>query len=412
MAQLQDIKQLDKANVRLSKQMYQTKLLEMDKQLASSIQTQVVETSRALELLKLSYDDIIAIDANFKQIDDKCIKCKKYLSQFDQIKKLSLARNNLHITTKIGKLFREVPNKAKHLLNLLNDNPDKYLFYVYKNLRKLVRLRDETLNKGLKYMNAGRDDVDEGHKEEEMKQHFKLIDAVILNLEKQVRMNVCDALYLAVKQPQTLVETLKICESEDRSNKKKNKILCYSISDWNKWREQELNEEDTEFDDYPLPNRSAMDSMCDKVKSEILSSIVSLTEHLQMEKEKGIKDFLNAIDENMKDLDYVNENMRKTFPPHYFIVKYYVQTYYKFLQPLILAQLDEGNVPTQERLFVVSWIAKFKQKINSLESDMAKYGDKSTKYNDMIDNLRYFLHSSIRSTRKKNEYKVIKRRHC
>merc|ERR1712228_631230 len=206
------IKQLDKANVRLSKQMYQSKLLEMDKQLASSIRTQVVETSRALELLKLSYGDIIAIDANFKQIDDKCLKCKTYLSQFDQIKKLSLARNNLHITTKIGKLFREVPNKAKHLLNLLNDNPDKYLYYVYKNLRKLVKLRDETLNKGLKYMNDGRDDVDDSHKEEEMKQHFKLIDAVILNLEKQVRMNVCDALYLAVKQPRPSPE--RDCSTE------------------------------------------------------------------------------------------------------------------------------------------------------------------------------------------------------
>ena len=379
--------QLDKNNVRLSKAMYESKLLDMDKQLASSIQTQVVETSRALELLKLSYNDIKGIHKNFQQIDDKCLKCKKYLKQFDQIKKLSLARNNLHITTKIGKLFSEVPKKAKQLLNLLEDNPDKYLYYVYKNLRKLVKLRDETLNKGLIYM----DDNNDNNKEEQMKNHFKLIDRVILNLEKQVRMNICDALYLAVKQPETLVETLKICESEDRTNKK-NKILCYSINDWSKWRDKEqieqedMNEEldgipdtapDIEQDDdeeviAPKPNN---DTMCDKVKSEILSSIIGLTEHLQAEKEKNIKEFLKAIDENMKDLDYVNEYLRLTFPPSYEIVKYYISTYYKFLQPLILAQLDADNVPTQERLFVVSWIAKFKMSINNLEKDMNKYGD-------------------------------------
>eukprot|EP01084_Bolivina_argentea_P208157 355009_1 len=296
----QDIKQLDKANVRLSKQMYQSKLLEMDKQLASSIQTQVVETSRALELLKLSYDDIVSIDKNFKQINDKCLKCKNYLSQFDQIKKLSLARNNLHITTKIGKLFREVPNKANHLSKLLNSNPDKYLYYVYKNLRKLVRLRDETLNKGLKYMS------DNTYGEEQMKNHFKSIDSVILNLEKQCRMNISDCLYLAVKQPQTLVETLKIAESEDRTKNIKNKILCYSINDWDKWRELELkeeeeDEEEEEEEEEEVKLKEAKDSMKNKIKLEILSSIVSLTEHLQSEKEKGIKDFLTAIDENMKD---------------------------------------------------------------------------------------------------------------
>eukprot|EP01084_Bolivina_argentea_P033406 61786_1 len=61
----------------------------------------------------------------------------------------------------------------------------------------------------------------------------------------------------------------------------------------------------------------------------------------------GIKEFLSSIDSNIKDLDYVNENVRVTFPAHYDIVKYYVETYYKFLQPLILAQLDASNVPTQ-----------------------------------------------------------------
>ena len=40
--------------------------------------------------------------------------------------------------------------------------------------------------------------------------------------------HICDALYLAVKQPETLVETMKICESEDRS--KKSKILRYSVN--------------------------------------------------------------------------------------------------------------------------------------------------------------------------------------
>jgi len=413
-----ETKELDKANVRLSKQMYESKILDMDKQLASSIQTQVVETSRALELLKLSYADIVSIDANFQRIDNKCAQCKSYLSQFDQIKKLSLARNNLHITTKIGKLFREVPKKAKQLLNLLNANPDRYLFYVYKNLRKLVKLRDETLSKGVEYMGDG--DADGNNKEEEMKNHFKLIDHVILNLEKQVRMNVCDALYLAVKQPETLVETLKICESEDRAKTKQNQILCYSTQDWSDWRQKEQashaeeeEEEETapasEEVDYDIPPpkpKPNEDSMHDKVKSELLSSIVSLTEHLQSEKEKGIKEFLSAIDENMKDLDYVNQHLRVTFPPHYQIVLYYISTYYKFLQPLILAQLDSDNVPTQERLFVVSWIAKFKMSINSLEKEMLKYGDSLQAYSaDMISNLsdqeEALLESYIKTCREK-----------
>ena len=281
---------LNEATVRLTKGMYQNKLIDMDKQLASSIQTQVVETSRALELLKSSYNDIGCINGNFKQIDNKCLKCKAYLEQFDQIKKLSLARKNLQITTKIRKLFDEVPKKAKQLLTLLEDNPDRYLFYVYKNLRKLVKLRDETLNKGLIYM--------QDNKEEQMKNHFKLIDRVILNLEKQVRMNICDALYLAVKQPETLVETLKICESEDRTNKK-NKILRYSRNDWSKWREKEseklaadsipdeIEEDDDDIDDDIKLTFSNSELMMDKVKSELLSSILGLTEDLHSEKEKG-----------------------------------------------------------------------------------------------------------------------------
>ena len=109
---------------------------------------------------------------------------------------------------------------------------------------------------------------------------------------------------------------------------------------------------------------------------------------MQSEKEKGIRDFLNAIDENMKDLDFVNDNVRITFPPHYSIVQYYVRTYYKFLQPLILAQLDSDNVPTQDRLSVVSWIAKFKQRINALDKEMRnKYNDTGVDIEALIDNL-------------------------
>jgi len=380
MMMMNEAKQFDKANVRLTKQMYESKLLDMDKQIVSSIQTQVVETSRALELLKSSYADILGINENFQQIDDKCLQCQKYLSQFDQIKKLSLARNNLHITNKIGRLFREVPKKAKQLLTLLHDNPDKYLFYVYKNLRKLVKLRDETLSKGLQYMK---------NEEDEMKNHFKLIDSVAFSLEQEIRFNIADALVLAVDQPEILVETLKICESEDRGTKKTSKILCYSRQDWSKWREKEQEQKDQEAQDEEVrAPPSSEDTMRDKVKAEILSGILGLTERLQHEKEQGIKAFLTAIDDHMKDLDIVNEQLRITFPPSYAIVPYYVSYYYKFLQPLILAQLSSENVPTQERLFVVAWIAKFKLSVRDLEKQMLKYGDSLEAYSQaMILNL-------------------------
>ena len=56
-----DLMQLDISDIRIVRQMYESKLLEMDKKLANTMQTEVVEITHALELLKLSYNDVFGL---------------------------------------------------------------------------------------------------------------------------------------------------------------------------------------------------------------------------------------------------------------------------------------------------------------------------------------------------------------
>ena len=240
------------------------------------------------------------------------------------------------------------------LLKLMDTNLNDCLYEFYKNLRKVIIIK----NKNKQYN----------------------VDKIIIKLEKQIRKNINNAILLTKQNPNILLDTIKICECED---KEINKILCCTINDWLNWRNddndndndnQNENENENENKDNLLLSLSKSNTksiMKEKVKSEILSYIISLIENLQIDNaENDILKCLLKIDNHMKDYNFIADNFDNIFPSHYKIIPYYIETYYKFLKPLLIMHLDNNNIKNDKIIFVISWITKFKLKIINLSKNI------------------------------------------
>lgn len=300
--------------------MYKTKLSEIEKQLSTAVINNIFDTKSALGLLLKSTTDITSIHDNLKSIQKKCKTTKGLLKEFDKIKKMSLARSNLKITTRIQTLFQRIPETANELLNLLKqENCDRYLKEVYIKLKKLIKLREKAIKNGQQFLKDT---------EKTMNEHFKLIGKVATILEKRIRINIQDTLYLACEEPEILIQTLIICELDDKL--KDERILVHNKTDWRNWRIQEQerynnneNDEDKEskdddkdssdyFEKKKIKNKQTMK---DKAINEILESIATLigqsgnnnnnnkqnhdnnddTNNTKEEEAKSIKPFLDKI---------------------------------------------------------------------------------------------------------------------
>ena len=134
-----------------------------------------------------------------------------------------------------------------------------------------------------------------------------------------------------------------------------------------------------------------------KLKQEILSSLVELTDtlrqiqqmHANVAENVNIVGFLQSIDNNMDDLILASQHVRITAKSDsdYDLLKFFIESYYKLVQPIVIDQLLSQHVPISQRLFSISWISKFESKINTLEQNMSKYANTTINNRNFIDNL-------------------------
>eukprot|EP01084_Bolivina_argentea_P086631 156576_1 len=232
---------------------------------------------------------------------------------------------------------------AKCLLKLLNKhNSNKYLYFIYQNLRNLAKERDITI-------------VD------------KMLEQAILTFEVQIQKNICNILYLIQNDHKILINTLKICETEDRA-KMNHKILTYSYQHWVKWRHKQQHNEEIHVRDFVVP-MCIKHTMKQKLLSEILDSIIITMN--KIEEKESLIEVLKTLSDNMKQIDSINDSIHISFPPHYNIINFYVIHYYKLLTTMVMGKLKE-DIEVQDTIFVIKWIELFKLKLGKLGKQTLK----------------------------------------
>ncbi|ETO04905.1 mannose-6-phosphate receptor domain-containing protein, partial [Reticulomyxa filosa] len=209
--------------------------------------------------------------------------------------------------------------------------------------------------------------------------HFSILETVAI--ENQIRSNISDSLYLGVEIPNVLVTTLAICEIEDAKGDM-DRILKGTSRQWSQWRQEDNNNNNNNINSNNISNESLNDkkiinngieAMQSKVKQEILNDqwqYIDGDQHVTDDnKDEPVQQFLAKMDNFMEDLQL--------------ILPFYIDNYLKILTIPLMNRLDANMVKIQERLSIVSWIDRFKRKIEDLRSKRhiciyVKYKNKTT----------------------------------
>ncbi|ETO05772.1 hypothetical protein RFI_31623, partial [Reticulomyxa filosa] len=173
---------------------------ECDRQLETLVSTQLVETQQALQLTRAAVKDLQSVLDGFELIDKKCKECKNLIQDFEDILKISRASKNLAMTFNVMSLFREIPEHGKRTLEMFESDIDKNLKPAYDNVTVLVNLKKRALEQGEKFASSGQRNKQQHHSSGD----FSILETVAVTIEKQIRSNISDALYLGVEMPNVL----------------------------------------------------------------------------------------------------------------------------------------------------------------------------------------------------------------
>eukprot|EP00457_Paulinella_chromatophora_P001239 gb/GEZN01001241.1/.p1 GENE.gb/GEZN01001241.1/~~gb/GEZN01001241.1/.p1 ORF type:complete len:1001 (-),score=247.07 gb/GEZN01001241.1/:140-3142(-) len=197
------------ARVRHIKADYEKRKALVQAQLSSAVRTQVDTTRLGLDLISESVTMVTEVRNNFKHVDEACKTCKAQLKDNGEIDDVNCVRTNLIATNSLLETFEKMPARASTLIVALQDD-EQAIKQVYKDLRKLVRLRDTAYEQGISFS-------------EDFKQSLKKLDSKLSEattaLQQIVFKNIADLDILAEDDPSVLIRTVEVIEMDDRARR-------------------------------------------------------------------------------------------------------------------------------------------------------------------------------------------------
>eukprot|EP00808_Paulinella_micropora_P000663 g13927.t1 len=197
------------ARVRHIKADYEKRKAQVEAQLSSAVRTQVDTTRLGLDLISQSVTMTEEVRQNFRHVNDACKHGKELLKDNGEIEDVNCVRTNLVATNSLLETFEKMPARASALIENLKDD-DMIIKQTYKDLRKLVRLRDTAYEQGVSFSI-------------EFKQSLKKLDAKLqeatVALQDIIFKNIADLDILAEDNPTVLVRTVEVIEIDDRAKR-------------------------------------------------------------------------------------------------------------------------------------------------------------------------------------------------
>ena len=267
------------------------------------------------------------------------------MPSYEPIKKVAVARDNLATTIGLLELFRSIPEKADELELKLND--DRELKNIYKEIRRLVALRNKAFSKGLQYTSDSSSNTAAIYSES-----FEALQRVATSLEERVWANICDSIILAQGDPATLVRTLEVIEMEDRE-----RVKIFSRDLVKSSQESNVQKE----------NRTMRERCFIKLEEEMLRKFESFIDNKNLE----LPEILKKADSLIEDLKDINDYVVKCYPPEYKIFEFFEKRYQVWLHSRLMDAIGNPSIlPPGDILLTVKWIQNYKRKMQDLAADL------------------------------------------
>jgi len=316
--------------------------------LDATFQNVISDTTAVLKRLDSSCDQLSNIDKAFEEISHHCGITQQHFKNFKLIQQVARARKNIKLTMKVQKSFSNIAELATQLLEKIENDSDEFprLRKYYLELRNLMKIRDAAIEKLETLAEESKKPSEQKRAREQIEElegYFQNLQAAAQAIERRIQFYLADPLYWIEDYPNALLQTLIICEFEDR--KPESRILNFTHEDWMQWHAEEDLEE-AERSPSPTRSRSMSKNNRESMKSKVLKEMEQrIQDHMAMMLVFGGDENLLVFQQNanevLRDLQFITHSMGPVFPPHYEIVSYCVQRYLKFLKPQLFIRLQE-----------------------------------------------------------------------
>lgn len=232
---------LDEIGV-LSLQM-EKQLLAAEEQLNGAVQSKLDSLKRAVDLMDESSVKLNILASNINKIDEKIAQTNTAISNYESLKRVHNARDNLSKVIAQVEFFAKVPERAKELKELLDKNPSSLKeVYVeslkYESLRKALvkeirvsRNRKKSVSGRVPMMNGGYGtggDYSEDtfmNIKQAVENHLRIVPELVDEVRQRVFTNISRLNDLASNSPADLVMSFEIVEMQQEYNERRNRVI-------------------------------------------------------------------------------------------------------------------------------------------------------------------------------------------
>lgn len=237
-----DPSSLDEIGV-LSLQM-EKQLLAAEEQLNGAVQSKLDSLKRAVDLMDESAVKLNILAANINKIDEKIAQTNTAISNYESLKRVHNARDNLSKVIAQVEFFAKVPERAKELKELLDKNPSSLKeVYIeslkYESLRKALvkeirvsRNRKKSVSGRVPMMTSGYSGHGGDYSEDTFKNikdavenHLRIVPELVDEVRLRVFTNISRLNDLASNSPADLVMSFEIIEMQQEYNDRRNKVI-------------------------------------------------------------------------------------------------------------------------------------------------------------------------------------------
>lgn len=203
-------------------------------QLNSAVQTKLDSLKRAVDLMDESVIKLSKVSTNIQKIDEKITNTNTAISNYNNLKKVHNAKENLTKVIDQVEFFAHVPEKVEQLHQLLHEKPLS-LKEVFLEATKLESLRaalmkEIRVSRNRRYSVTGSTTGDYSEETsrivyDAIDRHLKIVPALTKELRDILFSNVDRMFELAEQSPDLLVMTFEIIEMQQEYNDRRNNQL-------------------------------------------------------------------------------------------------------------------------------------------------------------------------------------------
>jgi hypothetical protein len=330
-----------------------------ESQLNNAVQSKLDSLKRAVDLMDESTLKLTKLSSNITRIDEKIAQTNTAISNYDHLKKVDNARENLKKVITQVEFFAKVPERVQFLRERMDNNPAS-LKEVFLEAIKLESLR-VALMKEIQVTRNRRISVGGGHQDGDadgmskirsaVMNHLRIVPDLMEEVTARVMGNIGRMFDLASESPQDLVMAFEIIEMQQEYNERRNNAMRSALNSGTL-----NNAQFHEFESVRAGVEQNIRRMLDeRVEGDF--EIIGRSHEVEDSKITALTALIMAANQILQKITVFKQDVVPCIPPHYEPMFVFLEAFEHVLMPRIEETMQKvAELKVSEMLDFINWI--------------------------------------------------------